>query len=120
MRISDWSSDVCAYDLKHSAYILQHADMPGFSNDDQQLLALFALGHHGKLSKLPSLGATRSRRLTLLCLRMAVLLARRREDRESLPVSVAANGNNITISSQRAWLASHSLTEYQLTRKNIG
>src|SRR3546814_11449704 len=83
MRISDWSSDVCAYDLKHSAYILQHADMPGFSNDDQQLLALFALGHHGKLRKLPSLGATRSRRLTLLCPRLAVLLSRRR-DRKSV------------------------------------
>src|SRR3546814_1625652 len=41
-----------------------------------------------------------------------LLLSRRREDRESLPVSVAANGKNITISAQRAWLASHSLTEY--------
>src|SRR5690606_17174803 len=45
---------------KHSAYILEHADMPGFSTDDQLLLAKLALGHHGKVSKLPVHEPTRS------------------------------------------------------------
>jgi len=99
---------------KHSAYILEHADMPGFSNDDQQLLALFALGHHGKISKLPTLEPARGRRLTLLCLRLAVLLSRRREDQDQLPVTITPNGKGVTINVDREWLASHPLSEYSL------
>jgi exopolyphosphatase/guanosine-5'-triphosphate,3'-diphosphate pyrophosphatase len=99
---------------KHSAYILEHADMPGFSNDDQQLLALFALGHHGKISKLPRLEPIRSRRLTLLCLRLAVLLSRRREDHASLPITISASGKSIVINVDQEWLASHPLSEYSL------
>ncbi|UYO94589.1 exopolyphosphatase [Pollutimonas sp. M17] len=99
---------------KHSAYILEHADMPGFSNDDQQLLALFALGHHGKISKLPTLEPARGRRLTLLCLRLAVLLSRRREDQDQLPVTITLNGKGVTINVDREWLASHPLSEYSL------
>ncbi|KAG0162342.1 hypothetical protein DFQ30_002280, partial [Apophysomyces sp. BC1015] len=37
---------------KHSAYIVSHADMPGFSRTDQARLAALVLGHAGKLSKL--------------------------------------------------------------------
>ncbi|MFQ1040549.1 exopolyphosphatase, partial [Citrobacter koseri] len=37
---------------KHTAYVLEHADMPGFSNDDQALLSFLSLGHQGKLGKL--------------------------------------------------------------------
>src|SRR5690606_10894492 len=52
---------------KHSAYILAHADMPGFSNDDQALLALLAQGHHGKISKLKVHEPTRAKWFALLC-----------------------------------------------------
>lgn len=99
---------------KHTAYILEHADMPGFSNDDQVLLALFALGHHGKISKLKVLEPTRAKWLTLLCLRLAVLLSRRRDNPESLPITVQANGNSIHITTNKTWLQSHPLTEYSL------
>src|SRR5690606_11774633 len=99
---------------KHSAYILQHADMPGFSNDDQLLLAKLALGHHGKLSKFPTHEPTRNRWLTLLCLRLAVLLARRREDLETLPLSISAKGNKLRIKVDRNWLATRPLSEYSL------
>src|SRR3546814_11185061 len=36
---------------KHGAYILEHADMPGFSNDDQAVLAMLVLGHQGKIGR---------------------------------------------------------------------
>lgn len=99
---------------KHSAYILEHADMPGFSNDDQALLALFALGHHGKITKLTLTESNRSRWLTLLCLRLAVLLSRRREDLGSLPVTIAIKGKTILINAEKAWLETHPLTEFSL------
>ncbi|AEC18655.1 exopolyphosphatase [Pusillimonas sp. T7-7] len=99
---------------KHSAYILQHADMPGFSNDDQLLLAKLALGHHGKLSKFPAQEPTRNRWLTLLCLRLAVLLARRREDHEHLPIALSVKGNSLSVKVEKGWLATHPLSEYSL------
>ncbi|MBF6615282.1 MAG: Ppx/GppA family phosphatase [Candidimonas sp.] len=99
---------------KHSAYILEHADMPGFSNDDQELLALIVLGHQGKVSKLSLHDPTRGRWLTLLCLRLAVLLCRRREDQKSLPISLAANGKGIEMHVNKAWLDDHALSEYSL------
>lgn len=102
---------------RHSAYILEHADMPGFSRDDQALLALFALGHLGKLSKLLERSPSRGQWLTLLCLRLAVLLSRRREDLEHLPLNLKTDNSQVTISASKAWLSEHALSEYSLQRE---
>src|SRR5690606_40190135 len=80
--------------------------------DDQLLLAKLALGHHGKVSKLPVHEPTRSKWLTLLCLRLAVLLSRRREDKEDPPVSLDVNGNNVIVRADKKWLNAHPLSEY--------
>nr|WP_230370535.1 hypothetical protein [Paludibacterium denitrificans] len=37
---------------KHSAYILQNADMPGFSKREQATLAAIVLGHRGDMGKM--------------------------------------------------------------------
>lgn len=99
---------------KHSAYILEYADMPGFSHDDQVILSLFALGHQGKLSKVQKRNPSRATWLTLFCLRLAVLLSRRRADPESLPISIQANGHSIRLNADAAWLQKHPLTEFSL------
>lgn len=103
---------------RHSAYILQHADMPGFSRDDQEQLSLLALGHQGKLAKVHELEPERCQWLALLCLRLAVLLSRRREDLPGLPLRVAADEDNaISIHVDPAWLATHPLSNYSLQRE---
>ena len=99
---------------KHSAYILQHADMPGFSNDDQALLALFALGHHSKINKLKVHEPTQAKWLALLCLRLAVLLSRRRENLAGLPIRLEHKGDAIRVHVVKSWLATHALSEYSL------
>jgi exopolyphosphatase/guanosine-5'-triphosphate,3'-diphosphate pyrophosphatase len=35
---------------RHSAYLLRNADLPGFSQEEQEQLAVLALGQRGKLS----------------------------------------------------------------------
>lgn len=102
---------------RHSAYILAHADMPGFSRDDQALVALLALGHLGKLTKLMDRSPSRGQWLALLCLRLAVLLSRRREDLASLPLSLKTENCQITISAKKSWLSEHALSEYSLQRE---
>lgn len=99
---------------KHSAYILEHADMPGFSNDEQAALSWLVLGHLGKLGKLKSRKPTRNQWAALLCLRLAVLLMRRRESLQRLPLRIALDDNSLRIITNKVWMANHSLTAYSL------
>jgi exopolyphosphatase/guanosine-5'-triphosphate,3'-diphosphate pyrophosphatase len=99
---------------KHSAYVLGNADMPGFSRADQQLLALLTLAHLGKLGKVQPLVRSREQWLAVLCLRLAVLLFRRREDIEPLPLSVSVRGDSIVVRVSHAWLAAHPLSDFTL------
>lgn len=102
---------------RHGAYILEHADMPGFSRDDQELLSLLVLGHQGKLGKLAPLAPTRGQWLTLLCLRLAVLLSRRRTDHDKLPLQLQVENTHITVHADKAWLRNHPLSDYSLQRE---
>jgi len=99
---------------QHGAYILEHADMPGFTREDQALLAFLVLGHQGKLSKLRSLKPSRHRWLTLLCLRLAVQLLRRRGVSGERPLRLAVAENTVCIHAPKAWLHAHPLSEYTL------
>ncbi|MVW79681.1 exopolyphosphatase [Bordetella sp. 02P26C-1] len=99
---------------KHTAYVLANADMPGFSQADQELLALLALGHQGKLTKLESMVRHRSQWVAILCLRLSVLLMRRRADIAQLPLSVTVDGKRFVVHVNQMWLAKHPLSEYTL------
>lgn len=121
-RTLSWAADLHEIGLsiahadyhKHGAYVLEHADMPGFSNDDQALLALIVLGHQGKIDKVKVREPTRATWLALLCLRLAVSLSRRREDLALLPIEVEVEENAIRLIADKSWLATHSLSEYSL------
>lgn len=122
MRTLGWAADLHEIGIsiahadyhKHSAYILEHADMPGFSHDDQALLALFALGHQGKLNKLKVHEPTRMQWLTLFCLRLAVILSRRRETLASIPITLKAEHGVIQVLAKKTWLDNHPLSQYTL------
>lgn len=120
-RIVRWVADLHEVGLsiahanydKHTAYVLGNADMPGFSNYDQAQLSAFALGHQGKLPKrMPE--DSRKRRLALFCLRLAVLLCRRREDMPEIPVSLSVQAQNIVVRASEQWLKARPLTAYSL------
>ena len=58
---------------KHGAYILQNADMPGFSAREQQVLSWLVFGCRGGLSKSAAALVDPRFRAQLLALRLAVL-----------------------------------------------
>jgi exopolyphosphatase/guanosine-5'-triphosphate,3'-diphosphate pyrophosphatase len=99
---------------KHSAYILNNADMPGFSRVDQSAMALLALAHTGKLSKVQSWVKQREQWLAILCLRLAVLLCRRRMDIATVPLTVSVKNTSIVVKVDKKWLANHPLTDFSL------
>ena len=101
---------------KHSAYILEHADMPGFSRGEQQLLAKFALWHAGKLSRgVSGMTVQGQETLALFALRLATLLLRRREDwPEGEPIDLRPSQQGVQLQLDSNWLADHPLTDYSL------
>jgi exopolyphosphatase / guanosine-5'-triphosphate,3'-diphosphate pyrophosphatase len=63
---------------KHSAYIVENADVPGFSNNELHRLSLLVLGHKGKLRKLEADFEDIRFVQQLMSLRLAVLLCHAR------------------------------------------
>jgi len=102
---------------KHSAYILSHADMPGFSKMDQVKMAALVLGHTGKLTKLSGKMSDTNDWLSVLCLRLAVLLTRRRVDVDAPALQLRASERGYALTVDAPWLAAHPLTEFGLRQE---
>jgi exopolyphosphatase/guanosine-5'-triphosphate,3'-diphosphate pyrophosphatase len=102
---------------RHSAYICDNADMPGFSKQEQKIVAALVLGHTGKLPKVGEMLRDPDLWQPLLALRLAALAARRREDGEAPPLTVSARGQSIAVEAPRDWLDAHPLTEFALQQE---
>ena len=65
---------------KHSAYVVQHADMLGFAVLELRQLALLVLGHRGKLNKMAEVLDDAEVVAQLLCLRLATIFCHARAE----------------------------------------
>ncbi|HEX8961510.1 MAG TPA: exopolyphosphatase [Rhodocyclaceae bacterium] len=95
---------------KHSAYILENADMPGFSKRDQQRLARIVLGHRGKLDRVQAATREPADWLLIFALRLAALLHRSRDDAPDLPVRAGVTPRGFQLTVNEAWLDASPLT----------
>ena len=95
---------------KHGAYILTHADMPGFSKKDQVRLAMLVLGHRGKLEKLGAVPAVDSAWRLIFCMRLAVLLHRTRDDRALPAWRATGTPNGFQLDLPAEWLLANPWT----------
>lgn len=102
---------------KHGAYIVANADLPGFSALEQQELALFVLGQSGGLKKVRNLNPSIEQWQKILCLRIAVILQRRRDGRET-PIHLRAlpgdRDAGWVLSLPAEWAEQHPLTNQTL------
>ena len=101
---------------KHSAYISANADMPGFSKNDQARLSALLLGHIGKLAKVSSSNNFIDWHM-LFCLRLALVLCRRRMHEEIPDILVQSSQNGYKVSIPKKWLDNHPLTEFSLKKE---
>jgi exopolyphosphatase/guanosine-5'-triphosphate,3'-diphosphate pyrophosphatase len=106
---------------QHGAYLLEHADMPGFSTEEQQVLAALVGAHRGKLQQrsfdaLPKIWNRSARRLATL-LRLAVLSNRSRTDVKNLELVCRTKGWKISIGVPEARAERSPLTWADLERE---
>ena len=100
---------------KHGAYLIEHADLPGFSRQEQQWLALLVRGHRRNLpsdDRIAELGEEGSalRRLCML-LRLAILYHHIRGYQEMPELEAQADAQSLTLSFPSGWLEQNPLTQ---------
>jgi exopolyphosphatase / guanosine-5'-triphosphate,3'-diphosphate pyrophosphatase len=99
---------------KHGAYILFNADLPGFSRQEQALLATLVLNHRRKFRKATFARLTercRSQGMRLcILLRLAVLLHRGRTEEHHPTVALEVSAQQVKLQFPAGWLGDHPLT----------
>lgn len=103
---------------KHGASIISNANLPGFSQQEQQLLALLVRAHRRKfpvteMKALPERWQKQARRLAIL-LRLAVTINRGRVDVSLPSMKVKTGKSRITLGLPNDWLDFHPLTKADL------
>ncbi len=105
---------------KHSAYILDNADAPGFAVNEMHALSQLVLGHRGKLRKLGSTLEDEVFVAQLIALRLAVILchARRDPDRQGIRLQRLDN-RAFGISCRPGWADLYPQSDYLLREEVV-
>jgi exopolyphosphatase/guanosine-5'-triphosphate,3'-diphosphate pyrophosphatase len=135
MKLLQWSARLHEIGLtiahtayhKHSAYILQFADMPGFSRREQNALAHIVLGQRGDMGKLQPYINDHTLWTAIVCLRFAVLFYRSRNNDVPLPVELDLKSieRGFILTVENEWMEASPLTANAILQevsqwKNVG
>ena len=105
---------------RHSGYILENADMPGFSRADQARLALLVRAQRGALNKIPNFVddvrqlVTQGETYQIWLLRQAVILCRSRSEPRLNGMTVLHSPKQYRLHFPKGWLAGRPLTQKAL------
>ena len=102
----------------HGAYVLQHSDIAGFSQQGQRFLAALVRSHRRSVSKsafemIPDRLLANARRSAAL-LRLAVLLHRSRGNEVPQGLQLQAEGDRLLLRMDKRWLQSRPLLRADL------
>jgi exopolyphosphatase/guanosine-5'-triphosphate,3'-diphosphate pyrophosphatase len=99
---------------RHSAYLLEHADMPGFPREEQLLLAALVGAHRRQLSLEPLEDLLppwdRQAEFLIVLLRLSVLLHRGRSPQPLPEVKLKVKGRSLGLELPGRWMKEHPLT----------
>jgi exopolyphosphatase/guanosine-5'-triphosphate,3'-diphosphate pyrophosphatase len=106
---------------RHTAYLLRNADLPGFSQQEQEQLAVLALAHRGKLDNEVFSGIPEQEHPRLLRLITILRLAARFkyvETLEQMPeFTISASEQSLSLGFPEDWLEQHPLTASELEQE---
>jgi len=103
---------------KHGAYLLEYADMPGFPQEEQKILAGI-VGAHRRKMHIETLGELSppwhlKAEFLIVLLRLAVLLHRGRSPSALPRIELRAKGKSLELSFPNGWIEDHPLTATDL------
>ena len=95
---------------KHSSYIVQHADMPGFSKMEQWRLSMLVLAHRRSLKNIFTRDVEIVDWRMVMALRLAALIYRSRADIVLPEIDAHSGSRSLRLNIDRNWLANNPLT----------
>ncbi|MDC9725849.1 MAG: exopolyphosphatase [Gammaproteobacteria bacterium] len=106
---------------KHSAYLVAHSDLPGFSREEQHALATIVSGQRKRFPKkdiknLPDELQKSTQFLTVL-LRLAMVFNRGRSETTDTFVKLKVTKKGLRLTLPEGWLDKHPLTEADLLQE---
>jgi len=122
LQLLGWAADLHEVGLcvshshyqEHSGYLVQHSDMAGFTQQEQQFLAALVRNHRRGIARdfsrnLPS-RMHEPLKFTLFCLRLACILCRTRDNLAVPEFFLSASDHQIKVHLPAEWTRTHPLT----------
>ena len=106
---------------KHTAYILENTDMPGFSQSEHRLIVAVADAHRSDIPKdsFNALGANNLlAQYIVRLLRVSVILSMRRQDDVLPNFELTAKNEVLTLTFENNWLKEHPLMASELQQES--
>ena len=104
---------------KHSAYIIENADMPGFSKMEQESLGFLVRAQRRSLAKLQMPALSDDRTVLVMIFRLAVLFHRNRLDITPPELNLAWHKVGFGLDVEPGWLAKNPLTDAELASEVV-
>jgi len=92
---------------RHSAYLLDHVDAPGFSQSQLRRIGQLVLGQRGGLRKMEGALQSAAFALHLLCLRLAVIACHARDEVEPEAIAMRLDDGMPVVRLRAAWADTH-------------
>lgn len=101
---------------KHAAYLIENADLPGFTTREQRTMSTLILGQKGNLRKISEALADPDFAKAILALRLAVMFMHSRinVDLNTLQLKMK---NRIELQIERQWLSQHPTLSYWIEKE---
>jgi len=99
---------------RHSAYLLAHADAPGFSQSQQRRIGDLVLGQRGGLRKIENGLTQEAFAWQVLCLRLAIIKCHARGEVDGAALALSRQGTRARLGYAPDWGAAQPRTLYLL------
>jgi exopolyphosphatase/guanosine-5'-triphosphate,3'-diphosphate pyrophosphatase len=99
---------------RHSAYVMTHADAPGFSQSQQRRLGMLLLAQRGGLRKVEAELHDETLVRQILCLRLAIIKCHARSEIEPPALRLATRNGALALIYSQAWSLANPRTVYLL------
>jgi exopolyphosphatase/guanosine-5'-triphosphate,3'-diphosphate pyrophosphatase len=101
---------------KHAAYMIENADLPGFTTREQKIMSRLIIAHKGNLRKVVDVLAEPDFAKAVVALRLAVLFMHSRIDIDFSLLKLRVK-SRIELEIRREWVADHPTLSYWLEKE---